>query len=64
VRCGGNLSGGDPAAELSPPQSGGADPIAVVAEEEPAVADLRGRGVPATDLPARTSSRRRRICVH
>jgi hypothetical protein len=36
----------------------------VVAEEEPAVADLRGWGGPAADLPARTSSRRRRICVH
>jgi hypothetical protein len=70
VRCGGNLSGGDSAAELSP-WSGGADPIAVVveeipevAEEVPVVEDLCGRGGLAAVLPVRTSSRRRRIYVH
>jgi hypothetical protein len=45
------------------PTSGGADPIAVVAEEEPAVAERRGRGVLATDLSARMSSRWRRISI-
>jgi hypothetical protein len=55
----------------SPPWSGSADPIAVVAEEVPEVAeevpvveDLCGRGGLAAVPPARTRSRRRWIYVH